>query len=138
MFSVLTRVEGEMRFFEGVPPSPFLPSLLPPFPVFSSALTYNGCPATDPRLDPEGKISVFLSARGPSLPLSISPLHLPEWKRFFTASRRRLTLRMGSDSRRVPSSSFPLPLSTLLRGTRTAKRVRRVGRGGRERRSVVG
>lgn len=133
MFSVLTRVEGEMRFFEGVPPSPFLPSLLPPFPAFSSALTYNECPATDPRLDPEGKISVFLSARGPSL-----PLHLTEWKRFFTASRRRLTLRMGSDSRRVPSSPFPLPLSTLLCGTRTAKPVRRVGRGGRERRSVVG
>lgn len=67
MFSVLTRVEGEMRFFEGVPPSlSFPPS---PLPAFLSALTYNGCPATDPPAGSgEEKISVFLSARGRPLP----------------------------------------------------------------------
>ena len=81
----------------------------------TSALTYNRCPAGWMQATRE-EISVFLSARdrdwsAPEKPTSPHPF--AGWKRFFTASRGRLTLWMGSDSRRVLPRLLSSPLFFL-------------------------
>lgn len=77
----------------------FLPSLLPPpFPALSSALTYNGCPATDPRLDPGKNIRLPLGSR----PISPSrSLYGVEAIFYGVASKVNLT-----DGLRFPEGAF--------------------------------
>lgn len=97
MFSVLTRVEGEMRFFEGVPPSlSFPPS---PLPAFLSALTYNGCPATDP---PAGwGRKKYPSSSRLAADLSLATPHGVEAIFYGAASKVNLT-----DGLRFPEGAF--------------------------------